>query len=128
MAAAHYKTVSIFNMETNEVLCTLKAHSDDVNIINNSLSAVAWSPCGQWLASGGDDKMVHIYDTKTFEVKWPLNVDGEVSSVDWSPCGNKLSAACNNYSGSGSYSVKIFSKEGSTGNLVCQSTLTGHTR
>ena len=65
MAAAHYKTVSIFNMETNEVLCTVKAHSDKVN-------AVAWSPCGQWLASGGEDKMVYVYDTKTFEVKWPL--------------------------------------------------------
>ena len=26
LAAAHYKTVSIFNMETNEVLCTVRGH------------------------------------------------------------------------------------------------------
>ena len=65
LAAAHYMTVSIFNMETNEVLCTVKAHSDFVR-------AVAWSPCGQWLASGADDMMIYVYDTKTFEVKWPL--------------------------------------------------------
>jgi len=49
----------------------------------------------------------------------PLSVDGQVWSVDWSPCGNKLSAACNNFDDD-SYSVKIFSKEGSTGNIVCQ--------
>ena len=65
MAAAHFKTVSIFNMETNEVLCTVKAHSYYVR-------AVAWSPCGQWLASGGDDRMIFIYDAKTFEVKSSL--------------------------------------------------------
>ena len=27
LAAAHYKTVSIFNMETNEVLCTVRGHT-----------------------------------------------------------------------------------------------------
>ena len=48
-----------------KILCPLKAHSDAVR-------AVAWSPCGQWLASGGGDKMVNVYDAKTFEVKWPL--------------------------------------------------------
>ena len=45
--------------------CQLKAHSDVVR-------AVAWSPCGQWLASGGDDSMIFIYDANTFEVKSSL--------------------------------------------------------
>ena len=45
--------------------CQLKAHSDWVR-------AVAWSPCGQWLASGGDDSMIFIYDANTFEVKSSL--------------------------------------------------------
>jgi len=49
----------------------------------------------------------------------------KVWSVDWSPCGNKLSAACNNFDDD-SFSVQIFCKEGSTGNFVCQSTLSGH--
>ena len=51
-----------------------------------------------------------------------MDVGGEVYSVDWSPCGNKLAVACDNIF-SDSYSVKILSKEGSTGNPVCQSTL-----
>ena len=45
--------------------CPVRAHSDYVY-------AVAWSYCGQWLASGGADKMVHVYDAKTFEVKSSL--------------------------------------------------------
>ena len=44
-----------------------------VNAHSNWVRAVAWSPCGQWLASGGDDKMGFVFDTKTFEVKWPLS-------------------------------------------------------
>ena len=58
--------MQIIGVATAEVKRPLKAHSDWVR-------AVAWSPCGQWLASGGDDKMVFVFDTKTFEVKWPLS-------------------------------------------------------
>ena len=91
---------------------------------SSSVYSVSWSPDGAKLASGSGDKTVRLWDASTgAPIGSPLKVDGEVKSVVWSPCGNKLSAACNNFSGSGSYSVKIFSKEGSTGNLVCQSTL-----
>ena len=89
MAAAHYLRVSIFNVETGEVQCTVKAHSEHVR-------AVAWSPCGQWLASGGDDEMIYVYNTKTFEVKWPLNVGSCVLSVQFSPSGDTVAAGCDN--------------------------------
>ena len=46
--------------------CPVNAHSDCVN-------AVSWSHCGKWLASGGDDKMVYIYDAQTLEVKCPVS-------------------------------------------------------
>ena len=59
------KSIKLWNLDDGGLLSTMNAHSDEVN-------AVAWSPCGQWLASGGNDKMVFIFDTKTFEVKWPL--------------------------------------------------------
>ena len=55
----------VFDTQTNMQICSVRAHKHDVN-------AVVWCPCGQWLASGGDDKMVKVYDAKTFEVKWPL--------------------------------------------------------
>ena len=28
------------------------------------MNAVAWSPCGQWLASGGDDGLVQLWDAR----------------------------------------------------------------
>ena len=67
IAAGSYSGIHFMDVAAGQIKSSLKAHSDYVN-------AVAWSPCGQWLASGGDDKMVYVYDAKTFEVKWPLNV------------------------------------------------------
>ena len=58
-------TIKTWDITSGSCLSTLRAHSDWVR-------AVAWSPCGQWLASGGDDEMIYVYDAKTFEVKWPL--------------------------------------------------------
>ena len=83
-------SVQIFSQDgsTGNFVCqsTLKAHSSLV-------LSVSWSPCGQWLASGGADKMVYIYDAKTFEVKWPLKAhSGWVKAVAWSPCGQWLTS------------------------------------
>ena len=65
VSSSYDETIKTWDITSGSCLSTLKAHSDWVQ-------AVAWSPCGQWLASGGEDKMVYVYDTKTFEVKWPL--------------------------------------------------------
>ena len=78
------------------------------------------------VVSGSSDKTIKTWDITSGSCLSTLNVDGRVDSIDFAPCGNKLAVACNNFRGNGSFSVKIFSKEGSTGNLVCQSTLRGH--
>jgi len=89
---------------------TVSAHSRFVN-------AVAWSPCGRWLASGGDDSIVHLYDAQTFEVKWTLTDHRcPVTSIDWNNDGTKLA------SGSNDSTVKIWSV-GAAGTFQCQSTL-----
>ena len=92
LAAAHYKTVSIFNMETNEVLCTLRGHTDPV-------MSVCFSPCGEKIASGGGcaygnkDYSIRIWDAKTGEqIGSPLSVDGKVTSVCFSSDGKKLTS------------------------------------
>ena len=57
------------------------------------MKAVAWSPCGQWLASVWEDKMIFVYDAKTFEVKWLLRGHANlVMSVSWSPDGTRLAS------------------------------------
>jgi len=69
-----------------KILCPLKAHSDYVRV-------VTWSPCGQWLASGGHDRMIFIYDAKTFEVKSSLRGHSAVvRSVCFSSDGKKLTS------------------------------------
>ena len=113
MAAAHYQTVSIFNAAgENEVLCTVNVDAGEYGVLS-----VSFSPKGDMVAAGCYNGKIHFVDPIAGEIKSSLSVDGEVWSVDWSPLWHKLSAACNRNC---SYSVKIFRKEGSTGNLVCQ--------
>ena len=64
--------------------------------------------------------MVYVYDTKTFEVKWPLRGhDHWVVSVSWSPDGTRLA------SGSIDKTVRLW--DASTGAPI-GSPLKGHTR
>ena len=84
--------VVVRDSTTGFTLSTLNAHSDYVR-------AVSWSPCGKWLASGGDDKMVYIYDAQTFEVKCPVKVDagfGGVQCVTFNGTGDTIVAGCYN--------------------------------
>ena len=85
------------------------------------------------LASCSYDKTIKIWDITSGSCLSTLSVDGAVYSIDFAPCGNKFAVACNDFDDfegimrdSDTWSVKIFSKEGSTGNFVCQSTLRGH--
>lgn len=48
----------------------------------------AWSPDGQYLAVGGDDTFVIVYDTRNWEIVKVLSGhEGSVLSVGWSPDG-----------------------------------------
>jgi len=105
--------INFFNSQGEKLQSPVRGHADLV-------WSVCFSPDGSKIASCSNDKKVKIWDAASREQMCSLNVNGRVDSIDFAPCGSKLAVACNNFS---SYSVKIFSKEGSTGNLVCQSTL-----
>ena len=65
LAAAHGKSVSIFNVETGEVQCTVWGHSASVNCVD-------FSPDGLTIASGSgsydeNDNSVRVWDVKTVE-------------------------------------------------------------
>ncbi|MFQ6060786.1 MAG: WD40 repeat domain-containing protein [Thermoplasmata archaeon] len=64
--------------------------------------ASAWSPDGSYLAVGGDDTQIAVYDTTTWElVKILSGHEGSVLSLSWSPDGRFIA------SGSGTDKVEM---------------------
>ena len=106
----------MFDAQSGDRLSTVRCDS--------AVSSVAYSPDGTKLAAGlyAPSNSVVVFNTQTNEQICSLKVGGEVHSIDFAPCGNKFAIACNDFN-SDSYSVQIFSQEGSTGNFACQSTL-----
>ena len=100
------------------------------------IRCVQYGPTGDVIAAGDVDGHIHLICAQTGEkiLCFPHSgrVDEQVDSIDFAPCGTKVAAACNNNpfarpcDNYPNFSVKIFSKEGSTGDFVCQLTLTGH--
>jgi WD40 repeat protein len=59
--------IYFFDAQSGEVKRALRAHK-------RLVGAISWSPCGEWLASGGDDKLIKIWDVGKGEVECALNV------------------------------------------------------
>ena len=60
---------------------------------NEHVFSVAYSPNGDYLASGGLDRTVKLWDTKSWEVRTFEPLDSAVASVAFSRDGKKLAAA-----------------------------------
>ena len=58
------QTLKIWDLSKSSCLSTLRAQTYDVR-------AVSWSPGGEWLASGGDDGVINIWDVEKGEVPHP---------------------------------------------------------
>ena len=57
------------------------------------LRSVAWAPDGKLLAVGGDNRLIEIYNTKSWELETILSGhEGSVLSLDWSPDGKRLAS------------------------------------
>ena len=91
----NFGTFSAQAQTTFEHLQTLKGHS-------NSVFSVAYSPDGNYLASGSSDKNVKIWDANSGEILKTLYGHSDlVNSVCWSPDGKYLA------SGSGDFTAQL---------------------
>jgi WD40 repeat protein/predicted acylesterase/phospholipase RssA len=63
-----------------------------------SVTCLAWSPDGQWLASGYKDGSLRLWDVEAGEEIWrgaahPGGTDPQVSELAWSPSGHALASS-----------------------------------
>jgi WD40 repeat protein len=70
---------------TRGIVATLTGHAAHV-------LAVAWSPDGRRLASGGQDRQVKVFDVEDGAELLTLPHEQQVSAVAWSPDGERLAS------------------------------------
>jgi RNA polymerase sigma factor (sigma-70 family) len=78
-------TYSVFDTATGKILFKNSIHKDTV-------TALAFSPDGKVLASGGADKKIHFCDVATGKALRAIETNGTVSSLTYSADGKTLTA------------------------------------
>jgi WD40 repeat protein len=71
-------TVRIWDVTTGDEHAVLTGHA--------GVFAVAVTPDGSWLASGGGDGTVRIWDTATWQARALMRVDSEIWACGWLTC------------------------------------------
>ncbi|XP_076917158.1 WD40 repeat-containing protein HOS15-like isoform X1 [Bidens hawaiensis] len=88
-SASFDSTIKIWDVETGRLLHNLVAHGDPVY-------SVAFSPNGEYLASGSLDKCMHIWSVKEAKVVKTYMGSGGIFEVCWNKEGDKIGACFSN--------------------------------
>ncbi|RVW57495.1 WD40 repeat-containing protein HOS15 [Vitis vinifera] len=85
-SASFDSTVKLWDVEQGKLLCSLNGHRDPVY-------SVAFSPNGEYLASGSLDRSMHIWSLKERKIVKTYTGNGGIFEVCWNKEGDKI-AAC----------------------------------
>ena len=89
-------TVQVWDVTTGRAAFTYRGHSKHSGTSGSSISikTLAWSPDGKRIASGGDDKRIHVWDALTGGniVVYYAHTD-IINALTWSPGGTHIASA-----------------------------------
>ncbi|OAY36004.2 WD40 repeat-containing protein HOS15 isoform X2 [Manihot esculenta] len=85
-SASFDSTVKLWDVELGKLICSLNGHRDPVY-------SVAFSPNGEYLASGSLDRCVNIWSLKEVKIVKTYTGNGGIFEVCWNKEGDKI-AAC----------------------------------
>ena len=92
----HEPILGIYDFDTGQEIASFAGHTQHI-------SAIAWSPDGQRLASSGADMTVRIWDRSTNKLICTLaGHESNVRSLAWNPAGTQVA------SGSGDGTIRIW--------------------
>ena len=90
LAGGGRPTIKVWDVHTGQEIASMQG--DGI--------ATAYSPDGRWIASGGWDSKVIIWDAQTFTAQHTLTHSGDVWDVAFSPDGKLLASAGGDFMGS----------------------------
>ena len=95
------ESIIVWNIESAEQIACISAHT-------NWVSTLCFSPCGKFLASGGEDGTVYVWDVNTWQQVQCYTDYGNVYRIipSWTPDGI-LRAAIINYDETGPATISV---------------------
>lgn len=85
-SASFDSTIKLWDVELGSLLCSLNGHREPVY-------SIAFSPNGEYVASGSLDKCVHLWSVKEGRIVKTYTGNGGIFEVCWNKEGDKI-AAC----------------------------------